>query len=85
MYTFAFMLFCNVYVIIFIIKLSILCGHSFSVKLSYLFLFLRVCEFEQIVFIAPNKLFAVVLLNILLQFYPIYSGFLSERNNLSLS
>ena len=76
--------FLAMFVIIFIIKLSILCGHSFSVKLSYLFLFLHVCEFEQIVFIAPNKLFAVVLLNILLQFYPIYSGFLSERSNLSL-
>ena len=59
--------FLAMFVIIFIIKLSILCGHSFSVKLSYLFLFLHVCEFEQIVFIAP-KLFAVVLLNILLSF-----------------
>ena len=75
--------FLAMFVIIFIIKLSILCGHSFSVKLSYLFLFLHVCEFEQIVFIAP-KLFAVVLLNIRLQFYPIYSGFLSETSNLSL-
>ena len=67
MYMYVFMLFA-MFVIIFIIKLSILCGHSFSVKLSYLFLFLHVCEFEQIVFIAPNKLFAVVLLNILLSF-----------------